>query len=65
MIHCLSFAGFGIDLPLGGALDAIDNADKCVWDPHFMGHDLVVVDKDGKARRFQVKQPTEDLPDVP
>lgn len=57
LVH--SFAGpFGADWDLAAVYEAIDAAADVRWKPdHFVAHQLLVVDQDGRRVHFDVKAP--------
>lgn len=53
VIH--TFAGvFGADWNLDGAVAFVRDAARIEWSRHLLGHDLLVVDRDGRRVRFDV-----------
>lgn len=60
IVHCLA-GGMGADWDLEGALAILDDARDIAWlpGPFTAGHDLAVLDAEGRIRRFQVEAPAE------
>lgn len=56
IVHCYS-AGFGADWDLDNVVAEVENAREIRWVDHLLGHNLLVVSKDGRNRCFDVKRP--------
>lgn len=60
IVHCFS-RGMGADWDLHSAIAEVENAREIRWVDHLLGHNLLVVSKDGRNRCFDVKRPAGEV----